>query len=34
MKQTVEDFIALGWRESILDKVLHTNARRLLRLPG
>jgi hypothetical protein len=34
MKQTVEDFIALGWRESVLDKVLHANARRLLRLPG
>jgi predicted TIM-barrel fold metal-dependent hydrolase len=32
MKQTVEDFIALGWRDSVLDKVLHTNARRLLRL--
>lgn len=32
MKQTVDDFVALGWRESILDKVLFENARRLLKL--
>lgn len=32
MRQTVEDFIQLGWKEEVLDKVLSSNARRLLKL--
>ncbi len=30
MKQTVDDFIALGWRDDVLDLVLHKNAERVL----
>ena len=33
MKQTVDDFIALGWRDEVLDLVLHKNAERVLGLP-
>lgn len=32
MKQTVDDFIALGWKDSVLEKVLSGNAKRLLKL--
>lgn len=32
MRQTVEDFVRLGWKDDVLDKVLHGNARRLLKL--
>jgi predicted TIM-barrel fold metal-dependent hydrolase len=32
MAQTVEDFRKLGWREEVLDAVLHGNARRILNL--
>lgn len=32
MGQTVEDFIRLGWRDEVLDKVLYGNARRILKL--
>jgi predicted TIM-barrel fold metal-dependent hydrolase len=32
MKQTVDDFIGLGWNEAVLDGLLFENARRLLKL--
>ena len=32
MKQSVEDFAALGFKESVLDKVLYQNAERLLKI--
>jgi predicted TIM-barrel fold metal-dependent hydrolase len=32
MKQTVDDFAALGWRDGALEQVFHRNAARLLRL--
>lgn len=32
MRQTVDDFLALGWREDVLPKLLHDNAARLLGL--
>jgi predicted TIM-barrel fold metal-dependent hydrolase len=32
MRQTVDDFIALGWKDSVLEKVLSGNAKRLLKL--
>lgn len=32
ISQSIDDFIALGFRESVLDKVLHGNAERLLGL--
>jgi len=32
MRQTVDDFLALGWREEVLPKLLHDNAARLLGL--
>lgn len=32
MAQTVEDFLKLGWREEVLDGVLHGNAERILKL--
>lgn len=32
MRQTVEDFVRLGWKDGVLEKVLYGNARRLLRL--
>lgn len=32
MRQTVDDFIALDWKESVLDKLLVDNASRLLKL--
>lgn len=32
MKQTVDDFLSLGWRDGVLDAVLHDNAARLLGL--
>ncbi|WP_235839952.1 amidohydrolase family protein [Derxia lacustris] len=32
MKQTVDDFLALGWRDEVLDAVLHGNAERVLGL--
>lgn len=32
MRQTVEDFARLGWKDGVLEKVLYGNARRLLRL--
>jgi len=32
MKQTVDDFIGLGWNEEVLDGLLFENARRLLKL--
>lgn len=32
MKQTLDDFIALGWKDSVLEKVLSGNAKRLLKL--
>lgn len=32
MAQTVDDFINLGWREEVLEFLLHKNARRLLHL--
>jgi predicted TIM-barrel fold metal-dependent hydrolase len=32
MKQTVDDFIALGWSDKVLEKVLSGNAKRLLKL--
>jgi uncharacterized protein len=32
MRQTVEDFVRLGWKGSVLEKVLYGNARRLLQL--
>ena len=34
MKQTVDDFIALGWRDEVLDLVLYKNAERVLGLEG
>lgn len=34
MRQTVEDFLKLGFREEVLDAVLHGNAERLLKLGG
>ncbi|MGB4468547.1 MAG: amidohydrolase family protein [Azovibrio sp.] len=32
MTQTVQDFMALGWKDEVLERVLHANATRLLRL--
>lgn len=32
MKQTLDDFSALGWKNSVLEKVLSGNAKRLLKL--
>jgi len=32
MKQTVDDFAALGWRDEVLDSVFHKNAERVLQL--
>lgn len=32
MRQTVADFVRLGWKDGVLDKVLYGNARRLLQL--
>lgn len=32
MKQTVDDFLALGWRDEVLAPILHDNAERLLGL--
>jgi len=32
MKQTVEDFAALGFKEKVLDKVFYQNAQRLLKI--
>lgn len=32
MKQTVEDFLRLGWKDEVLDGVLHGNAERILGL--
>jgi hypothetical protein len=32
MRQTVEDFVMLGWSERVLEKVISANARRLLKL--
>lgn len=32
MKQSLDDFLALGWRDEVLDAVLHGNARRVLGL--
>lgn len=32
MRQTVEDFVRLGWKDGVLEKVLYGNARRLLQL--
>lgn len=34
MRQTVEDFLSLGFREDVLDDVLHRNAKRVLKLSG
>ncbi|HEY9192577.1 MAG TPA: amidohydrolase family protein [Methyloversatilis sp.] len=33
MRQTVDDFLALGWPDSVSDKLLYANAQRLLKLP-
>ena len=33
MKQTVDDFVALGWRDEVLDLLLYKNAERVLGLP-
>ena len=32
MKQSVDDFIALGWSDSVLEKVLYKNAKELLKI--
>ncbi len=32
MKQTVDDFLRLGWRDNVLESVLHENAERVLKL--
>ena len=32
MRQTVEDFLGLGFKEDVLDHVLHKNAERVLKL--
>ncbi|CAG0990022.1 hypothetical protein MTYP_02233 [Methylophilaceae bacterium] len=32
MKQTVDDFLALGWKDSVLELLLHKNAERVLNL--
>ena len=32
MKQTVDDFLALGWRDEVLELLLHKNAERVLNL--
>jgi len=32
MKQTVDDFLALGWKDEVLDLILHENAERVLGL--
>jgi len=32
MKQTVDDFLALPWKDDVLDGILHGNAERVLRL--
>jgi predicted TIM-barrel fold metal-dependent hydrolase len=32
MKQSVDDFLALGWRDEVLDLILHENAERVLGL--
>ena len=33
MRQTVDDFLKLGWKDEVLDDLLYGNARRLLKLP-
>lgn len=32
MKQTVDDFISLGFRDEVLDKALYHNAEKLLKI--
>ncbi|WP_265942849.1 amidohydrolase family protein [Dechloromonas sp. A34] len=32
MRQTVDDFLRLGWKDEVLDKLLYGNAKRLLQL--
>jgi len=32
--QTIDDFLALGFREQVLDRLLYSNAARLFKLPG
>lgn len=34
MKQMVEDFLQLGFKDEVLNAVLHGNAERLLKLDG
>ena len=34
IRQSIDDFLALGFKESVLDKLLHGNAARLFGLPG
>ncbi len=34
IKQSIEDFLQLGFKESVIDKVLYDNAARILKLPA